>query len=117
MALEDNIKSLSKGKGLWNDTLKGDTISVRIVFVGDRQTSFRMLQRGEAPRNGKGWDFLKPFTDGQTMPFKGCPVKLAVKLNVYNKAGKRGITIHAEQMVINTREVAGGAAAEFDDVA
>ena len=76
-----------------------------------------MLVHDGSPKIGKGWDFLKEFAESsQSRPFRGCPVKMSVKMNLYCKGGKRGITIRAEQMVINTREAVNVEAAdEFDE--
>ena len=117
LALEAHLQSESKGRGAWNDTLRNDSICVRIYFAGEKKTSFRMLVHDGPAKIGEGWDFLKPFAQSESKPFRGCPVKMVVKMNLYNKGGKRGISIRVQQMVINTRETQAAVEVleEFDD--
>ena len=86
----------------------GDRLKLRVYFTSAQPTSLKLVVFGEDGlkkiEKGVGWDFLKPFVEKHNN-FRHCRVKTVVTpLTIWSVAGKCGVTVKAEQLVIDTTE-------------
>ena len=110
--LDDRLRSLSREKGAWVSMIRGNDEQILKIKValgaGVEHTQLSIVEntqiedRPKMVTQGAGWDFCKAFAEKHN-DFKGCCAKLVVcPTKIWSVSGRRGVTLKALQLAINT---------------
>ena len=92
-------------KAAWNPLLTvnekyGNTsVKVKVMLGKDAETMIKVIDRDNSVHEGRGWEFLKPFTENHN--FRGAKVKLGIRVDaLWNVAKRAGLRLVATHLVL-----------------